>query len=210
MRAYIYTGGEVDLAHIEERPEADDLVIAADAGYLTARRMGVLPSLLVGDMDSLGGAERQAREEGVDILKVPCEKDETDTQLAVAEALKRGARELCIIGGLEGRLDHTLSLLALLEELDARGVRAYVNSGRNRARFVRRNGLLLPRSEFRYFGLLAADEKVKGVTVEGAKYPLKRATLYRAKGYAVSNEIEGNCALIEVGKGGLFVIESRE
>ena len=31
MRAYIYTGGVIDAANITERPEADDLVIAADS-----------------------------------------------------------------------------------------------------------------------------------------------------------------------------------
>ena len=56
----------------------------------------------------------------------------------------------------------------------------------------------------------ATDEKVKGVSIEGAKYPLKNATLTRKHQFAVSNEIVKNCALINVKKGGIYIIESRD
>ena len=49
------------------------------------------------------------------------------------------------------------------------------------------------------------------VSVEGAKYPLKNARLSRRNaGFGTSNEIDGNCALISLKKGSLFVIESRD
>ena len=59
-------------------------------------------------------------------------------------------------------------------------------------------------------GLWTVDRKVRGVSIEGGKYPLKNATLYRTNQYAVSNEIVGNCMLIEVRHGGAFVVESAE
>jgi thiamine pyrophosphokinase len=39
---------------------------------------------------------------------------------------------------------------------------------------------------------------------------LENAKLKNTHQYAVSNEIEGNCALVEVKKGGLYIIESRD
>ena len=54
------------------------------------------------------------------------------------------------------------------------------------------------------------DEVVKGVTVEGCKYPLKNATLRRRNQFAVSNEITGNVAFISVKKGVVYIIESRD
>ena len=50
---------------------------------------------------------------------------------------------------------------------------------------------------------------VKGVSIEGCKYPLKKAKLSRNFQYAVSNEIVGNCALISVRKGAVYIIESK-
>ena len=125
-------------------------------------------------------------------------------------ALEKGAKELVIIGGLDGRLDHTLSNLAVLEDLYAKNIRAVMTNGQNRARFIRNSGVILLREHFRYFSILAADPLVKGVTVDGCKYPLKKAKLQKTRQYAVSNEIVGNCALIEIKKGGAWVIESND
>ena len=207
MRALIYTGGEIRPENIIEKPVEGDLVIAADAGLLNARRLGVVPDILLGDFDSLGEPDVSKETE---LIRVPAEKDDTDTQLAVRIALERGATELVLIGGLEGRLDHTLSSLAILEELDKKHIHACFTSGQNRARFLRNNSTLIPRGGFRYLSLIAADESVRGVTVEGCKYPLKKAKLSRLYQYAVSNELTGNCALIDVRRGGIWIIESND
>ena len=208
MRAFIYTGGNIIKEKIPESPLKEDLVIAADSGYQNALTMGVQPQILLGDLDSLDQSIKVPKE--VEIIQVPAEKDLTDTQLAVSLALERGATELVLIGGLGGRLDHTLSNLAILEELNQKHIRALFNNGKNRARFLRNDSFLLLRDRFRYFSLIAADEKVKGVTVEGCKYPLEKAKLSRYHQYAVSNEIVGNCAYIEVRRGGLWIIESND
>ena len=207
MRAYIYTGGAIDPARITEHPKGEDLVIAADSGWHNAKALGESPSLLLGDFDSIGGDKLP---DGVEIFQVPAEKDLTDTQLAVDLALSRGARDIVIVGGLSGRLDHTLSNLAILERLYAMHVHCVITDGKNRARFVRNGSLLIGRSAYRYLSLIAADPVVKGVEIDGVKYPLKKATLRREQQYAVSNELTGNCAFIAVKKGGLFVIESAE
>ena len=208
MRAFIYTGGDIIKEKIPESPLEEDLIIAADSGYQNAQAMGVQPQILLGDFDSLDRNTDIPKE--VEIIQVPAEKDLTDTQLAVSLALERGATELILIGGLDGRLDHTLSNLAILEDLDQKHIRAIFNNGQNRARFLRDNGVLLLRDSFRYFSIIAADPIVKGVTVDGCKYPLKKSKLSRTNQYAVSNEIVGNCALIEIKKGGVWIIESND
>lgn len=70
MRAFVYTGGAVFPEGITERPQDGDLVIAADSGYLNARKLGVNPSVLLGNFDSLG--EPSAPLE-VEILRVLAE-----------------------------------------------------------------------------------------------------------------------------------------
>ena len=204
MKAFIYVGGEIFAENITESPKKDDLIIAADSGLLNAKALGVSPSILLGDFDSLGEPDV---DDDVRVVRLPAEKDVTDTQAAVDLALEEGAREIVIIGGLSGRLDHTLSVLAILEKLDAMHVHALATNGQNRARFLRNNSTLIARSKFRYLSLIAADPVVKGVTLEGCKYPLKKARLSRTHQYAVSNELVGNCALIDVRRGGVWVLE---
>ena len=207
-KAFIYTGGTVFDEYVIEKPEAGDLVIAADAGYLTAKRMGIAPDVVLGDFDTLGEANIP---DGVECLRVPTEKNDTDTQLAVSVAIERGTEEIIIVGGLSGRIDHTLSTLAILEDLWERKenrIYAILTDGKNRVRFLRNSGTILPRSQYRYFSLIAADELVKGVTLDGCKYPLKNSRISRRYQWAVSNEIDGNCALIEIKRGGAWIIES--
>ena len=207
MKAFIYTGGSICPDGIYDRPEGDDITIAADSGIKNAAALGVSVNFAVGDFDSFPEAEIPKQAE---ILTVPAEKDFTDTQLAVDVALSKEATELVIIGGLSGRVDHTLSNLGLLEKLYKMGIRALLTDGNNRIRYINGTSELIPRSHFRYFSILAVDSKVRGVSVEGGKYPLKKACLYRENQFAVSNEIEKNCALISVKKGGIFIVESRD
>ena len=210
MRAFIYTGGTVFAEYVIEKPEKGDLVIAADAGYLTARRLGITPDVVLGDFDTLG---EENIPDGVECLRVPREKDDTDTQLAVKVAIERGAEEITIVGGMSGRIDHTLSTLAILEDLWERKegrIFAILTDGKNRVRFIRNGGTILPRSQYRFFSLIAADETVKGITLDGCKYPLKNGRISRRNQWAVSNEITGNCALIEIKRGGVWVIESMD
>ena len=207
MRAFIYTGGTVRIESITEHPKADDITIAADSGYHTARALGERIDLLLGDFDSIG---QIPRDEGFEIQQVPAEKDYTDTQLAVEIAMDRGAEEIIIIGGLTGRLDHTLSTLAILEDLWVRGIHSHITDGQSRARYLKSSSTLIARSGYKYLSLIAVDEVVKGVDVEGCKYPLKKATLTRRNQFAVSNEITGNVAFIAVKKGGVYIIESKD
>lgn len=211
MRAFVITGGNIYPDFITEHPTGDDIIIAADSGYGNARAIGCEPSHLIGDFDSFpGGEPENTVPRTIEILRVPTEKDATDTQLAVSLALEKGAEEIVIIGGLSGRLDHTLSNLAILENLAQSGIHASMTDGQSRARFIRSTSYLIARSQYRYLSLIAVDETVKGVSVEGCKYPLKSAKLSRGFQYAVSNELTGNCALISVKKGGLYIIESRD
>ena len=207
MRAFIYTGGVICPEGITDHPRGEDITISADSGYKNAEKLGVKIDFAVGDFDSF--AENEIPKD-TEIITVPAEKDFTDTQLAVDVALSKEARDIVIIGGLSGRLDHTLSNLGILEKLYAMGVRVILADGNNRVRYINATSELIPRSHYRYFSILAADDKVKGVTIEGGKYPLKNARLTRTNQFAVSNEIEKNCALISVKKGGIFIIESRD
>ena len=206
MTAYIYLGGTIRPEGIEETPDKEALIIAADSGYENALKLGISPAVALGDFDSY---DESLIPSNVKKIPFPPKKDFTDSQLAVEYAVEQGCTRIYLIGGISGRLDHTLSNLAILENLWDRRIRAVMTDGYNRVRFLRNDSEILPRSpHFRYFGLLAADEKLRGVEIDGCKYPIKNATLLRKNQFAVSNEIEGNCAFISVRRGGLWIVES--
>lgn len=207
MRAFIYLGGGILPQNITEHPKSGDLTIAADSGLRNAQLLGERVDVVLGDFDSIGDAHIP---EGAERLTFPPEKDLTDAQLALEAAVVRGADEVIFIGGLDGRLDHTLSVLGILEDAHSRGLRALALSGYNRVRYMVSTSTLLPRSGYKYLAVIAADRKVRGVSIEGCKYPLKNATLTSKLQFAVSNEIVENCALVSVRRGAVYIVESRD
>ncbi len=215
MNYYIFTGGNIFADSMDElgfKLTADDPVIAADSGYLTARRFGITPDLLLGDLDSLDQTKLAPHElDDISKIIVPSVKDDTDTQLAVDTAIERGARSIVIIGGLGGRLDHTLSSVFLLEYIADKGVGCVMTDGRNRVRLMRGGELLrVSRDGYKYLSLVALTDVCRGVSIHGVYYPLDLVELTRKYSYAVSNEITANHAEISLTDGVMLVIESKD
>lgn len=103
---------------------AADLVVAADGGGGFLAAAGLTPDALVGDFDSLDAAAvDEARARGARVVRHPVRKDQTDGELAAAEALRAGAGEIVLAGAL-GALDHVLGHLALLGRVEAGGTPA--------------------------------------------------------------------------------------
>ena len=86
MACYIFGAGS--FYGLDRCPRADDFIIAADGGWLACRKAGITPDLLLGDFDSLS-----TQPDFPNILRVPVEKDDTDTMLAVKTGLERGETE---------------------------------------------------------------------------------------------------------------------
>ena len=84
-----------------------DLIAAADSGYHLCERLGIRPSVLIGDMDSI---RKDVNCLDAEIEVHPVDKDHTDTQLGCMLLLERGCSALLVLGGGEGRIDHTLDL----------------------------------------------------------------------------------------------------
>ena len=207
MRAFIYVGGTICPDFITEHPTDGDLCIAADGGYKNALALGHPVHVAVGDFDSF---PRDRIADGIERIELPAEKDLTDSQVCIETAIARGADEIILVGGLSGRLDHTLANLSILQDLHARRVMGYITDGANRARFIRNTGTIILRSDFKYLSLIAVDETCKGVSIKGCKYELKNQPVHRRLQFAVSNEITGNCAMVTVKKGGMYILESRD
>ena len=89
----------------------DDLVCAADLGLDMALSAGIEPQGIVGDMDSISDSKLLDRRPVVEVAER--DKDESDTELGISWLIGRGCGAIALIGGGEGRLDHTLALMKL-------------------------------------------------------------------------------------------------
>ena len=182
-------------------PNPGDLVIAADAGY---RQLGgIKPDYVVGDFDSLG-----YEPEGERILRHPAEKDDTDTLLAVKLGLSLGYRAFILLGGVGGRLDHTLANIQTLAYLHACGAKACLIGDAETIAIIERRTLRFRAGLSGVVSVFAYGESAGGVSERGLCYPLNDETLTDDFPLGVSNAFTGACAEISVERGRLLVLWS--
>ncbi len=181
-------------------PKMEDLVICADGGYTSAISHGVRCDLLIGDLDSLKWAPQ-----GVELMRHPIEKDETDTHLAYLEGVRRGYTDFSIYGGTGGSLDHTLANISLLLNARKHGhtMRLYgdgcvmqclLNESYN---FTGRTGARV--------SIFALGGEARGITIEGLKYTGQDLTLSPDFALGVSNEFNCQEASITVRDGAVLL-----
>lgn len=206
---FVISGGELgDPAFLKElsakvRPAA---LICADGGTRHAGAAGIMPDLIVGDMDSLD-PETLCRYEaqGTRIVRHPPGKDETDTELALAEALRMAPAEIWIWGALGRRIDHSLANIALLVQGRQQGIAVKLIDQWCELFLIDRRTVIEGMAG-QTVSLLPFGGPARGVTLTGFEYPLKGADLPIGRPIGVSNRLTGGKGIVEVDSGCLVAV----
>lgn len=194
-----------------------DCVICADNGYFWALQEEILPDLIIGDFDSLKDDSllpnsSTPTKSYTEILRLPVEKDYTDTHVCIQEAVNRGFKHICIVGGIGGRLDHTLAnLQSIAWATDSfSDLEIYMLDKKNRIALLKNSEITLHGKPGETFSLISFSESCTGVNVKNAKWCLENAILTNHFPLGTSNEfLEAPCR-ISVEKGELLVIRSMD
>lgn len=193
-------------------PMPGDLILCADGGLLKALHAGLIPHAVIGDMDSLNeaGFDRSRLPDGILWIQAPREKDLTDTALCLEYALDQHCDEVIIVGGLGGRLDHTIANLQNMVGFSHKGIRISLVDQNNKVHIITDGTLTLSPLPGYAVSLFSWTPVSSGVTLTGMAYPLTNATLTQDFPLGVSNEMTGAQATIQVRHGTLLVICSRK
>ncbi len=217
MQALIISGGHLEDGFAASYIENYDfgLTIAVDSGMSFFYRQGWVPDYIVGDFDSVKPEILQSflglKEDKPKVLQFQPEKDETDTEIAIRTAIRRGCGAIHILGATGSRLDHVLGNIHLLGMAMEQGVEVIMADPNNRIRMVREGLVLKKGGQYgKYVSLLPFTPQVTGLTLTGFKYPLDQYTLECYHSLGVSNEITGEQAEISFRDGVLLVIESKD
>lgn len=125
--AAVFLNGEYEPepAFYRQAAEGASMLIGADGGAAWMIKLGLPPSVVVGDFDSLSPlALEELQAKGVRSVRHPVRKDRTDAELAVDEALRMGAGAIDVFGGLGAGFDYAVGHVALLRGLARRRVPA--------------------------------------------------------------------------------------
>jgi thiamine pyrophosphokinase len=185
-----------------------DFIIAADRGSECLYNYGIVPDLLLGDFDSvkkeiLDNVKLQIKE----VLEFPPEKDYTDTEIAIIEAIKRGAKKIYLFGAIGSRMDHTLGNIGLILTTKKRGATLEIIDDNNR--------LYLGENKMKLFGeygenisFHALCDKVKNFKISGAKYNLETYDISLLDPRAICNEFVDTPIEISYEEGELLILHS--
>ncbi|MHB8892750.1 MAG: thiamine diphosphokinase [Candidatus Limnocylindrales bacterium] len=192
-------------------------IIAADGGLARARTLGLRPDSLVGDLDSLDPALLAAVEaEGLPVKRARTDKDESDAELALLEAVARGATRITVLGAFGGpRLDHALANLWLLAHPALATAAIILLDAGSRAFLVQAPGAdgeavtrPLPGPDGATITLLPFGGDAVGITTRGLAYPLRDEPLTVGPARGLSNVRTSADAAVTIRAGRLLVVET--
>lgn len=208
MRAAVFLNGAPDPPDkLREAAARADLVAAADGGARHALGAGVLPDLVVGDMDSLGkDAARRIKERGVPVERYPAEKDKMDGHLAILAARRRGATAVDLLCAWGGRVSAVLALPHLLLAAERAGLRATAVATWGHTFVVENGSRLVEGTKGDGVSVFPVSGPAVGVTLEGMAYPLRNARMEPGDSLGFHNELVGGKARVGVEKGALLVV----
>lgn len=196
----ILLGGNITVTDRLQKAVAGTRAIAADSGMRHAAPLGLTPELWVGDFDS-SDADLMSQWQNVPQQPFPAAKGVTDGEIAVSEALSRGANRLVLVGALAGeRSDHALFHLLYAVSLAERGVDVILTSGTEEAYPLLAGDLSIDLPAGSLFSI-AGFTALEGLDIDNARYPLEDFALAFGSSRTISNVAEGALRLrLESGK----------
>lgn len=203
-RAIIFSNGNLsDLSLAKKIIKKTDFLIAADGGTKHILELGLIPNVVIGDMDSID-AKLLGKYKSI---KYPTKKDKTDFELAIDYCLKNKFEEIIIFGILGDRIDHMLANIFFITktQTENQSIKIIIFDG-NKEIFVVNKEITIHGKISDEISIIPVSEKLEGVNTEGLYYRLIDETLEFGTTRGISNVMVKKTVKITVSSG-VAVIE---
>ena len=203
-RIIIFANGNLpNLEKARQLIRPDDFILCADGGTRHALALGLVPNVIVGDMDSLP-ENFQVSDFSGEFILFPKDKNETDLELAIDHALSLKPDQILILAALGGRMDQTLANIALLSNSSFVTRNLKITDGVEEIFFCRDQAQIEGRSGD-IVSLIPWQGEVTGVFTENLRWHLHHETLYPDKTRGISNEMTAEIATVSITSGLLLI-----
>lgn len=199
LRALLIGNGE-KISDLKKWAAQADFVLAADGGVDNALAQGVVPDLVIGDLDSASQTARR---------KLPADKfllidnqNNTDLEKAFTYLQKKNFKSCTLVGFLGGRWDFSLGNLLALTRF-ARKMEITI-IGQNWQGFLITRTRRFETAPGKRVSLIPL-KTCQGVGLQGLKFPLKNARLSVGTTRSLSNQTTGKFFRVSLQSGLLFV-----
>lgn len=211
MKALIILNGEkISKDIMMNLRDESDFILSADGGTDYCFELGIIPDLIIGDLDSISSNSLALLEKTkVPIHKFPVKKDKTDSELCIEYLIDMGAEEITIVGAVGSRIDHSIANILLLKRIKDKGIKGRIVHNYNTIYLVD-DELVLDRKDGYYVSVIPIDSKGIEITLKGFEYELDNVRIDFTSTHGVSNIIKDNKGYIKVHEGEALVFVSRD
>lgn len=213
----IITGGKIEKEYLKRYLSKNkiDITIAVDSGLIIVDRLAINVDHIVGDFDSTPIQIYNKYKDMPNVHIYSPIKDESDTELALDLAkdlcLAEGIKHIDILGGTGNRIDHLLANISLLSKTIDDDISTYIIDEKNKIYIKNSNFSIQKCKQYGDFiSLIPFSDKVYKLSLKGFKYQVRGKTLTKGNSLGISNEIIENEGFVELEKGILIVIESKD
>ena len=189
-----------------------ELVIAADSGLYTAKKLGLAVDVVIGDMDSVDARSlAEAESHGAKIVRHNVDKNFTDLHAALLYAAEHGAQRIVVVTAGGGRLDHQLGVIAamfdpLVSQLQIKALwdnsEIFALQGSASCEFTAQVDDII--------GLQAFSATATGISTTGLRWKLSNESLSSHQTRGVSNQATESHISVSVLSGQLLVIHQQK
>ncbi len=183
----------------------NDYIICADGGADKLCGTGIVPDMIVGDLDS---SKNYSEFKNTKFVVLNVMKDDTDTMHCAETGLKMGFKHFLILGATGGRLDHTLGNLSVLLYLHKHGAEGIISDEFSRTSLLKNGTNEITGVEGKTVSVMPFACESATLTYLGLKYAMDRGTVTVDYPYTISNEAEGDRVCITLHSGTALLIIS--
>ncbi len=187
---------------LREKP----FIVCADGGANKARKLGIRPNVIIGDLDSISTATRKFFS-SITTIQVRSQYS-TDLEKALDYLVRHKYLNAVVVGAMGGRPDHSLSNLSILKKYNKR-IRLLFSDSLCDIQIVGRR-ITFESTIGEVVSLLPLG-RCEGITTSGLEFPLRDEPLELGVREGTSNRAVSSPVSISVKKGSLllFIVKSR-
>ncbi|MBU1105523.1 MAG: thiamine diphosphokinase [Candidatus Riflebacteria bacterium] len=207
LKAVVFLNGEFDLPSDYFKVTKDYDIFdffCADGGANLAVKLGIIPQLVIGDMDSISIQTRRKLEKRSQFIELPADKDISDAEALLDLLNSQGYSEIHIFAATGGRLDQTIFNLQLLQKF----AQARIITRNEEISFLEKSSCISDKTGCRA-SLIPLSGSVTGLTLTGFQYNLKNCVIKSGSTLTLSNVIISDSATVSYQKGALLLITER-
>jgi thiamine pyrophosphokinase len=177
-------------------------IICADGGANSAKKLGITPDYIIGDLDSAEKQTLKFFKFKSNIIKIERQND-TDVEKCLKFAIKKRFTEVILFGVTGDRLDHTICNLGIVIKFFGK-IKIHISA--ENSFLSAYNKTVLLKSKMKEIISLYAFNKQTFITSKGLKYPLQKSNLTFGEKESTSNVSISEKVELKIIGGIVFII----